>query len=261
MLSKLKRILTKSISQIFDLLSVTLCRYFTCSMPYRRRYRRRRRRGYGRKRKRVTLRKTARAVYRLKNAIEHKSIYTQTTVSDISHTAWSINQLFLATLGTEQDDRIGDSVFIKSMQLHAEFTYTGDNNLGTMCRMVIFLAKKNLFGGTIGESSLFDLNDAVGTPITPVINTHKSWTNRYNLRTLYDKVHVFGPRSIVTNETYAGGYHCKHVKLNIPVNFKQIYARSGTAIREGNLLFCFITNSSGSNLQIRYCPRIVYTDS
>lgn len=229
-------------------------------MPYRRRRYRRRRRRYGRKRKRITLRKTARAVYRLKNAVEHKAIHYQTTFSDISHTAWNIDDLQLVTLGTERDDRIGDQAFMKNLNMHIEFTYVGDNNLGTMCRTVVFLVKKNLSGGSITATELFELNDAVGTAITPVMNVFKNWTNRYNIRTLYDKTHNFGPRSIVTDQTYAGGYHTKFVDLAIPVNYKQVYAKSGTAKREGILLFCFITNSSGSNLQIRYAHRVTYTD-
>ena len=236
-------------------------------MPMRRRYTRKRKRRYyyGRKRKRITLRKTAKQVYRLKNAIETKAHDVSSGVQSCTFVAQS-TQLNSILEGTSGDEVVGRSFFMKTLHLkyRLAMSSTTEPNLAAVRVMVVLIKDPVFNSATPAFTTLFNVVSG-GSPI-PSYHASKKMDRRFGFRVLYDRKHDMGSINDLGTSTWSGGGKISQtVSTYIPIKFKAVYDDTTSNLNRGQLiLFWMSAVDEGVNTppcSILACPRLYYTDA
>jgi len=231
-------------------------------MPYRRSYRRRTRRmPYRRyKRKRVTLRKTARIVKRLRNAVEVKNHDRRETIANIGTTP-VIRLLNGQDVGDDDDQYIGRSYFVKGLQFHGILRNTGAAT--SQVRISLVYWKKSVTGNTVTYNDIYEDTDSAGLTVANTVKM-KNYANRFNCRILRQRVFNFGftENSTTTDQSFgrAAGPLTQHFSWYVPINRKFI-DDSTTGLKDGQLILTAVDQHSGTTMAFTYCSRVTYTDS
>lgn len=162
---------------------------------------------------------------------------------------------------TDYNQRVGDSLTVKSMKIQMYFTMSGTTT-GQINRVIVFQIKHNP-DGAIGVASYINLvlhSTDVGTSFAPLaLYDHD---NRDSYRILHDSSFVMNysssPGTSASNNTQ---FHRKFINVKIPAVGRTIeYYNAGTTITKNEICILVISNSS-TNQNYSYTCQTLYGDN
>lgn len=210
------------------------------------------------KRKRVTLRKTAWEVKKLKQATEKKVFqFTSTALSSfaLQSTTPLVTEIFTPAQDVTNEGRIGRRVQVKHLVFRALIKSAASEP--AFLRVVIFRQKYNQEVDAPVVSDLYDLVSTAGTSINFVIAPKLNNVARM-YSTLYDKVIPIGGFSNTVDQRFGSGETVKSRLIRIPIN-KEYVAISGGGTN-GRLYVITGCYDSAGLVTMAWTTNVYYTD-
>lgn len=164
--------------------------------------------------------------------------------------AWdysNVYNLLAPTQGVGVNQRVGDELFLKSIDIKFRLQNSSSVNLN-QCRVIIFLDEDNTLAGT----NIFATTSFINTINAPYAHYNRQYRKQFQV--LFDQVYDLD----VTDTAQ------KSVRVSVPVNKRVTFVTGGsTAILQNAPKILFVSNQAAaapSTTSVTYATRSWYTD-
>jgi len=184
--------------------------------------------------------KTAKWVAGLVNA---ESKYDDTTSSNTNvDYNGTVVTLCNPAQGTSVNQREGDSIKMQNLTLRGS-CYLQGGLTGSVFRMIIYLDKENII---TAASDLLQVTGSSASVYSP-----KFQDTKFQSKVLYDKVFMLDTVNMTQYK----------FDINLKIDKHVNFTAGSTAIRDGALKMCFISNVTGTVPGVQYYSRVTYLDN